>query len=66
MNKTQKYSLTQRHQTRLLKYIHEISKAWLISNIVDLNQLGWLAMDLFRDKISGWSFKLGLILWSFE
>ncbi len=33
------------------------------SNLVDLNQLGWLAMDLFGKKSFWWSFKLGLISW---
>ncbi len=36
------------------------------SNLVDLNKVGWLAMDLFKKKSSWWSFKLRLILWSFE
>ncbi len=65
MNKTQKYSLTQHHHTWLLKYFHETSKAQLISNLIDFNQLGWLPMHLF-EKNYWWSFKLGLILWSFE
>jgi hypothetical protein len=36
------------------------------SNLVDLNQLGWLAMDLFEIFFYKWNFKLGLIFWSFE
>jgi hypothetical protein len=34
--------------------------------LVDLNELGLLAMDLLKEKNYQWNFKLGLILWSFE
>jgi hypothetical protein len=71
MSETHKYSLTQHHHT------HDYSSismklprhGWFqakASNLVDLNQLGRLATNLFKRKSYWWNFKLGLILWSFE
>jgi hypothetical protein len=61
MNKRQKYNLTQTHHTRLLKYFHEISKAWLISShnlkfswfeLIGLSSNGFVSKEEFLMELS--------------